>query len=96
MEARVRAVENRRWLLRATNNGFTVDVDPYGRIVAQLATDIRGELDAPYDFRTGRTVYVIFGDWFPWLCLIASIAFIIHRAIPQSAGRAPAATETSE
>jgi apolipoprotein N-acyltransferase len=96
MEARVRAVENRRWLLRATNNGFTVDVDPYGRIVAQLATDIRGELDAPYDFRTGRTVYVIFGDWFPWLCLIASIAFIIHRAIPQSAVLAPAATETSE
>ena len=39
MMARVRAVENRRWLLRDTNNGFTVDVDPYGRIVARLAPD---------------------------------------------------------
>ena len=36
MMARVRAVENRRWLLRDTNNGFTVSVDPYGRIVAEL------------------------------------------------------------
>ena len=79
MMARVRAVENRRWLLRATNNGFTIDVDPYGRIVAQLATDIRGQLDAPYDVRTGRTLYVIFGNWLPWLCVLASFVFLAWR-----------------
>jgi apolipoprotein N-acyltransferase len=76
MMARVRAVENRRWLLRATNNGFTVAVDPYGRIVAQLATDVRGELDAPYDFRGGLTPYARFGDWFAWLCVIASFGLL--------------------
>jgi len=73
MMARVRAVENRRWLLRDTNNGFTVDVDPYGRTVASFPTDIRGELDAPYDFRSGLTPYARFGDWFAWLCVIVSI-----------------------
>jgi apolipoprotein N-acyltransferase len=77
MMARVRAVENRRWLLRDTNNGYTVSVDPYGRIVAELATDVRGELDAPYDFRSGLTPYVRFGDWFAWLCVIASIALLV-------------------
>ena len=46
--ARVRAVENRRWLLRDTNNGITVSVDPYGRIVARLP--------AQYSRRTGRAV----------------------------------------
>lgn len=76
MMARVRAVENRRWLLRCTNNGFTVAVDPYGRIVAELPTDIRGELNAPYDFRGGLTPYARFGDWFAWLCLIASAALL--------------------
>jgi apolipoprotein N-acyltransferase len=76
MMARVRAVENRRWLLRATNNGFTVDVDPYGRIISQLATDIRGELDAPYDFRSDLTLYTRLGDWLPWLCVLASLAFV--------------------
>ncbi|MBI1739256.1 MAG: apolipoprotein N-acyltransferase, partial [Acidobacteria bacterium] len=52
--ARVRAVENRRWLLRATNNGYTVSIDPYGREVARLAPDIRGVLRAPFSFRSDR------------------------------------------
>ncbi|MGC1933860.1 MAG: nitrilase-related carbon-nitrogen hydrolase, partial [Candidatus Acidiferrales bacterium] len=73
MMARVRAVESRRWLLRDTNTGFTVDVDPYGRIVARLKPYIRGELDAPYGFRSNRTLYVRWGNWFGWLCLIATI-----------------------
>jgi apolipoprotein N-acyltransferase len=76
MMARVRAVENRRWLLRDTNNGYTVSVDPYGRIAAQLSTDIRGELDAPYDFRSDQTFYVRMGDWFPWLCVLVSIILV--------------------
>ena len=71
MMARVRAVENRRWLLRDTNNGFTVAVDPYGALLRSFPTDIRGELDAPYDFRTELTPYMRFGDWFAWLCWLA-------------------------
>ena len=76
MMARVRAVENRRWLLRDTNNGFTVSVDPYGRIVAELATDIRGQLNAPYDFRSDLTLYVRWGDWFAWLCVFGSFGLL--------------------
>ena len=76
MMSRVRAVESRRWLLRDTNNGFTVSVDPYGRIVARLPTDIRGELEAPYDFRSDITPYVRFGDWLCWLSLLVSIGIL--------------------
>lgn len=72
----VRAVENHRWLLRDTNNGYTVSVDPYGRIVAELAPDIRGQLDAPYDFRTGLTPYARFGNWFARLCVLASLILL--------------------
>jgi apolipoprotein N-acyltransferase len=76
MMSRVRAVESRRWLLRATNNGYTAAIDPYGRIVASLATDIRGELEAPYGFRSDLTPYARFGDWFAWLCVIASVGLL--------------------
>jgi len=80
MMARVRAVESRRWMLRDTNNGYTASVDPYGRLVAEMATDVRGELDAPYDERNDLTPYVRFGDWFSWLCVLASIALIVFSA----------------
>jgi apolipoprotein N-acyltransferase len=89
MMSRVRAAESRRWLLRDTNNGFTVVVDPYGRFVASLPPDIRGQLDAPYDFRSDLTLYARLGDWFAWLCVIASCMLITiclwkqKRAAPQ-------------
>jgi len=75
--ARVRAVENRRWLLRVTNNGFTVSVDPYGRIFSPLPPDVRAAADLPYDFRTDETVYTRFGDWFAWLCVLVSAILLV-------------------
>jgi apolipoprotein N-acyltransferase len=84
-QARVRAVENRRWLLRDTNNGYTISVDPYGRVVASMPADIRGELDAPYAFRDDRTLYTRWGDWLPWLSLILSICFVIAAGLGRKA-----------
>jgi apolipoprotein N-acyltransferase len=75
--ARVRAVEHRRWLLRDTNNGFTVSVDPYGRIVAGMPTDVRGKLDAPYAFRSDITLYTRWGDWLPELCAVISLILLL-------------------
>ena len=70
--ARVRAVENRRWMLRVTNSGITVSVDPYGRIYSPVPVDVRAAVDLPYDFRTDETIYTRYGDWFAWLCVIVS------------------------
>lgn len=75
--ARVRAVEFRRWLLRDTNNGYTVSVDPYGRIAARMAPDIRGELDAPYGFRSDMSLYARWGDWLPGICSGISAILLI-------------------
>ena len=75
--ARVRAVENRRWMLRDTNDGITVSVDPYGRMVAGLAPKIRGELDAPYAFRSDLTPYARWGDWIAWLCVLVALMLVL-------------------
>ncbi len=80
--ARVRAVENRRWLLRDTNNGLTASVDPYGRIVATLPPDTRAELDAPYGFRTDLTFYTRWGDWLAILSAVCSGLVLAWAAIP--------------
>jgi apolipoprotein N-acyltransferase len=78
--ARVRAVENRRWLLRDTNDGITVSVDPYGRTIARMQPDIRGELDAPYAFRSDLTMYTRWGDWLPWLCVLLALVLLLMAA----------------
>ncbi len=39
--ARMRAVENDRWLLRDTNTGITAVIDPYGRVVAEAPRNQR-------------------------------------------------------
>jgi apolipoprotein N-acyltransferase len=74
--ARVRAVENRRWLIRVTNNGYTASVDPYGHMYEPLPTDVRANADLPYDFRTDRSIYTRFGDWFAWLCVAVSAILV--------------------
>ena len=81
--ARMRAVENRRWLLRSTNSGVTVVVDPYGRITAQLPAGQRAALDARFGMRSGQTLYTRFGDWFAWLCVAASALGILLAVRPE-------------
>jgi apolipoprotein N-acyltransferase len=74
---RVRAVENRRWIVRSTNSGYTVSVDPYGRITEPLPPDVRAETDLPYDFRTDKTFYTRFGNWFAWMCVTVSVILLV-------------------
>jgi apolipoprotein N-acyltransferase len=77
-QARVRAVENRRWLLRATNTGLTVSVSPYGRIVAAIPPDRRTTLIAPYGFRDDLTMYTRWGDWMAYLSIVVSLWFVVY------------------
>ncbi len=74
--ARVRAVENRRWLMRDTNSGITAFIDPYGNVTRALQRDVRGFADLPYDFRTDRTLYVELDDWFAWMCVLVSVILV--------------------
>lgn len=75
--ARVRAVENRRWLVRDTNSGITASIDPYGNELRVLQRDMRGSADLPYDFRTDKTIYTRFGDWFAWMCVGVSAILVL-------------------
>ncbi len=72
-QARMRAMENARWLLRDTNTGVTASIDPYGRVVATIPRKIRTTLVAPYALSNDTTFYTRHGDWFAYLCAIISV-----------------------
>lgn len=59
--AQMRALENGRWLLRATNNGVTAIVDAEGRVRARLPQFESGVLRGEWRVMTGATPYGRFG-----------------------------------
>jgi apolipoprotein N-acyltransferase len=68
--ARMRAIENRRWILRDTNNGVTAAIDPYGRVRQSIPRHAADALPAQYGFRSDVTFYTAHGDVFGWLCVV--------------------------
>ena len=75
--ARMRAIENGRWVLRSTNTGISGSIDPFGRVVAQLPRNVRVALDVPYGVLTGTTFYTRHGDLFAWACAIIALGVFI-------------------
>lgn len=73
---RMRAIENDRWVLRATNNGVTASIDPYGRIVDQMPRNVRGSLLARFDFVSAVTFYTRHGDWIAWMCAAGTLGIL--------------------
>ncbi|HYN15826.1 MAG TPA: apolipoprotein N-acyltransferase [Terriglobales bacterium] len=86
---RMRAIENQRWVLRATNTGFTVSIDPYGRVVSRALQHVRTTLEAPFGLQSATTFYTRHGDWFAWGCAIISLlAFVLRAHVGSRAVRA--------
>lgn len=78
--ARMRAIENDRWLLRATNDGVTAVISPQGRVVT-FAEKQRAVYAAHYGLRSTITPYARFGDWFALLCVAAASAAVAMSGI---------------
>ena len=78
--ARMRAIENHRWLLFSTNSGVTASIDPLGRIVKAVPRDVRTALLAPFSPLSETTFYTRHGDLFAWICVVIScLALIVPR-----------------
>ncbi len=87
--ARARALENHRWLLRATNDGITAVIDPYGRVVAQLPRHARTILKTRFAATYRQTFYDRHGDWLAWSCLLISTLALAGTFVPlRKPGRA--------
>lgn len=79
--AAMRALENGRYMLRATNNGVSAIIDEKGNIVARTeqfrAEVLRGEIQV----FAGRTPFSIWGSW-PVLLFCAALLLSIQRFRP--------------
>jgi apolipoprotein N-acyltransferase len=70
---RMRAAENRRWILRSTNDGITAVIDPAGRVMSRLEPLREATLHARYSPVREQTPYTRWGDWFAFTCAVGGI-----------------------
>jgi apolipoprotein N-acyltransferase len=68
-QARLRAVEGDRYLLRAATTGISASIDPTGRILESIPMGRDGIIYAKFQPRKALTPYIRFGDWFAWLAM---------------------------
>ncbi|HKV77072.1 MAG TPA: apolipoprotein N-acyltransferase [Candidatus Sulfotelmatobacter sp.] len=78
-QTRMRAIENDRWLLSATDTGVTAAIDPWGRIAARMPRKERATLVAPYALNSVTTFYTRHGDWFAFACAIILMGALVER-----------------
>jgi apolipoprotein N-acyltransferase len=80
-----RAVENRRFLLRAATTGISGIIDPYGRILHQSQIETRTFLTARVTPSSHLTFYTRCGDLLPFFSLtLGSIFFILSLIIKKN------------
>lgn len=72
--ARMRALENGRYLLRSTNTGITALIDDKGQVIERLPQFEYGVLTAQAKVMTGNTPFNLWSSWpvliFSWLTLL--------------------------
>ncbi|HEV7765776.1 MAG TPA: apolipoprotein N-acyltransferase [Thermoanaerobaculia bacterium] len=81
-QARLRAVEGDRYILRAATTGISAFVDPTGRVLESIPMGREGIIYAKFQPRKTTTPYVRFGDWFAWMaCAVVLIGIVRRRHI---------------
>ncbi len=74
--ARMRAIENRRWILRDTNNGITASIDPNGHVVETMPRNKRGAVAVHFEYLRETTFYTRDGDLFAYACTALALSVL--------------------
>jgi apolipoprotein N-acyltransferase len=86
----LRAVEQRRWIVRASTAGPSALLDPFGRVLKRTELFSTAAIAGEIEPRDDRTLYARLGDAFAWGCVLATALGWIAAARRGRAASAPA------
>lgn len=87
---RFRAVENRIWVVRATNSGISAYINSRGEVEAKVESPdsrdraVRGFLKQRIGLKSSLSIYGRTGDVFAGLCIVISLAAVAARLFRRS------------
>ena len=73
----MRAIESRRYMVRAANTGISGFVDPYGRILQATPIYVDAKITGEVKWINEQTFYTRHGDWLVYVALLVSIVGIL-------------------
>jgi apolipoprotein N-acyltransferase len=79
---RMRAAENDRWIVRATNDGISGVIDPAGRVALTLPEYQEASARVPYNYIGSQTFYTRHGDWCVLVCAVIAFAATMSAVLP--------------
>lgn len=84
---RLRAIENRTWVVRATPTGISALINPYGAVEGELPRGEAGFLAGDVALLSISTPYQRYGDVFAWMCALGSGLVLLMAHGPPSRWR---------
>lgn len=78
--ARMRAIENRRYILRSTADGVTTVINRAGQIQTPPPSFEEAVLDARFAYDDELTLFTRWGQWFWVLCSLGALVALGHAA----------------
>lgn len=90
MMAKLRAVENHRYVVRAAVTGISAVIDPYGRTTSELGIYKKGIVKDSIAPIRALTPYTRFGDYFAYACaaLVIFTLLLVRSSISKQEGQA--------
>ncbi|MCW8090706.1 apolipoprotein N-acyltransferase [Alteromonas sp. ASW11-130] len=76
--AQMRALETGKSVIRATNNGITAFINPFGEVTSRLPQFEAGSLTSPVAVTRGQTPYRFWGDLAPFTLVITLFGWALY------------------
>ena len=80
----MRAIETRRYLVRAANTGISGIVDPYGRILHRTSLFTEAKLSGEVKWVEEQTFYTRYGDVLVYVSMLLCIAVVFQALVRKS------------
>lgn len=79
--SRLRAIETRRYVLRAANGGFSGVIDPLGRVLAKTKYNERTAIQTIVSAQSGETFYVKHGDYLARIAIVLTFMALLYSIV---------------
>jgi len=95
-QAILRAVETRRWVVRAALTGISGVIDPTGKVIASLGAGEQGAFVETVVPSRQLTLVARIGDWWVWVCVLSLIILWLPKVRRLDSSSGPAGSRARD